>query len=75
MIKTLIMEHAYGIKLYMIDIGFPYFNIGVLILSVPIFYVVKWLSYGKMVVQGFPCDKIYDEMEEKLKLEKERSRE
>lgn len=63
--KTLILEHVYGIKLYMIDLnGVPYFNISVISLSIPLFYILKGLSYAKLKVQGYPCDKILEEIQE-----------
>jgi hypothetical protein len=75
LVKTLVLEHVYNIKLYMIDInGIPSFNLTIIILSMPLFYIMKGFSYAKLKIQGYPCDKILEEIEEyfdELKIKEE----
>jgi ABC-type transport system involved in cytochrome bd biosynthesis fused ATPase/permease subunit len=64
LVSTLMLEHHYGIKLYMVDLGFPYYNLSMIILSILFFYIMKASSYAKLKIQGFPCNKILEEMQE-----------
>ena len=70
---TLILEHVYSIKLYMIDLdGWPSFNLTSIVLSIPLFYILKGFSYAKLKIQGHPCDKILEEIAEYFEDERER---
>ena len=47
----------------MIDLdGWPSFNLTSIVLSIPLFYILKGFSYAKLKIQGFPCDKILEEI-------------
>lgn len=73
LVITLVLEHVYSIKLYMIDLdGWPSFNLTSIVLSIPLFYILKGFSYAKLKIQGHPCDKILEEITEYFENEKNR---
>lgn len=73
---TVLLELYFDIKLYMIDIShLPMYNISMLVLSVPIFYFLKMISWAKIKIQGYPCSKILEEVEEYFENEKKQQRE
>ena len=65
---TFVLENA-DTKLYSLDssileVTVPNYVVISVILSVPIFYLCKFVTEIKLKMQGYPCDKIIDEVEE-----------
>jgi hypothetical protein len=62
--------------LYIVDqkfgpITLPLYPLVCLAISIPLFYLMKLATYLKLEVQGYPCDKILEEMDLQYKKERQ----
>ena len=76
---TFLLENA-DTKLYSLDssaleVTIPIYVLISLIISIPVFYLFRFLTEMKLKMQGYPCDKILDEVEEFLEKERKGIRE